>query len=346
MRRQLEQSFSEGTALKTWVLEVHPDQEPRAFLHEMVRGNGSVEPTEDAYLQLVRFRAPHVEFLVDHLEDRFWSFHTRDRVSDARPLLRGLVTTRRDVDWTWLATGHLESLLAQGRPLGAGTDFRGERFLPDEPEASRLQLRIGGSRIDQLLSSVRKDPAWVRALALDRVAVCIEDEDFGHVKEAVSREGCFAAAGDSLSLHQEFVRLAVGTYRRLVEAIEQRMLSWSGNPDSGRELSGSAMVIHFSQPLADLDLFVDSLFSSREPFRLWGVPQDGPGGMKYVEAVDLHVGHRLRMELSKSWIRLLLDKGCCGNTVARLASNLQHRVDANIRFEDPELQALLAPRAA
>ncbi len=52
------------------------------------------------------------------------------------------------------------------------------------------------------------------------------------------------------------------------------------------------------------------------------------------------------MQISDRWIRLVLDEGSCGNTVARLVANLQHGVDARVRFVDPELQAALGARAA
>jgi len=105
-------------------------------------------------------------------------------------------------------------------------------------------------------------------------------------------------------------------------------------------MSGSPIVIRFSRVIEDLEPFVDNLFSSREPFRLWGVPRM-QGESVELEAVDLHVGQTLRIDVGKQWLRIYLTKGNCGNSVARLASNLQHRFDASLTFVDVELQAAL-----
>jgi len=57
---------------KTFVIEVHTD-DPAAYLGELA--SYGAEPTGDAYLW--RLPVPGAgEFLVDGLDQRFWSFHT------------------------------------------------------------------------------------------------------------------------------------------------------------------------------------------------------------------------------------------------------------------------------
>jgi hypothetical protein len=186
----------------------------------------------------------------------------------------------------------------------------------------------------------------MHALALEKVEVQVQDEEFGFAREAVGRQGCFAAVGDSFALHQAFVRETIARYRELVEAVERRLLRWSGDADQGLQLGGGAIALELSEPLHDLDGFLQSLFSCREPFRLWGIPDEVADGVWQAEAVDLHVGQPLRIQLSDRWLRLMLGEGSCGNTVARLVANLQHGVDSCVRFVDPELQALLEAGAA
>lgn len=60
-----------------------------------------------------------------------------------------------------------------------------------------------------------------------------------------------------------------------------------------------------------------------------------------VQAVDLHVGQRLKIEMGDDWIRVSVREGVCGNTVARLIANLQQYVNSPLRLADPELQAAL-----
>jgi hypothetical protein len=99
----------------------------------------------------------------------------------------------------------------------------------------------------------------------------------------------------------------------------------------------------FSHPIDDMSRFLDELFAVRRPFRLWGVPQL-TDGVAEVEAVDLHIGRRIRMDIGTDWMRVYLEAGCCGNSVARLISNLQHRFDSALTLHDPDLQAALEAR--
>lgn len=81
---------------------------------------------------------------------------------------------------------------------------------------------------------------------------------------------------------------------------------------------------------------------AREPFRLWGLPQMTGELTAEVEAVDLHVGQQLRFDITSEWMRIYLFAGGCGNSVARLASNLQHHFDGALSIVDDELNAGLS----
>jgi hypothetical protein len=67
-----------------------------------------------------------------------------------------------------------------------------------------------------------------------------------------------------------------------------------------------------------------------------------------VEAVDLHVCQRIGIELGHDWMRVYLHAGPCGNTVARLISNLQTRFDGALALTHASLQdaAGLTPNTA
>ncbi|WP_144081562.1 hypothetical protein [Micromonospora wenchangensis] len=151
--------------------------------------------------------------------------------------------------------------------------------------------------------------------------------------------GKFAVSGDSFELHSLFVSTVVDRYSRLVQLCEQKALGWesSGTEEGGGNVVGGPVVILFSKPIPDLPNFLETLFSSRAPFRLWGIPEITSQGVAEVEAVDLHVGQRLRFDVGDLWMRIYLEQGSCGNTIARLVSNLQHRFDGALRLADPEL---------
>ena len=130
-------------------------------------------------------------------------------------------------------------------------------------------------------------------------------------------------------------------YRAFVEAVEARTTRFASLGDAGGgTVSGTPIEIEFSRPLPSLALLFDELFSSREPFRLWGLHR---ADNRYGEcdAVDLHVGACMRVEAQPQFLRVQVYEGACGNSVARLVANLQHHVDGALRIVDPELDALL-----
>jgi hypothetical protein len=64
-------------------------------------------------------------------------------------------------------------------------------------------------------------------------------------------------------------------------------------------------------------------------------------GIAEVEAVDLHVGRKLRFDIGSDWLRIYVFEGGCGNSVARLITNLQHHFDGALALLDPELATAL-----
>jgi hypothetical protein len=317
---------------KTFVLEVHT-QEPVAYLADMV-GKTALERTDDAYL----FRAYVGEgvFWVDQLDERFWSFHTDMQAREASAFLRGQVERRRDLDWMWLPSGHLRNAWPDSVSRQVRTRFQGERFLPDDTAVSDLRVQLSGHGAERLLELIEVDPFYRSAVSFDSVQTTLAVDDLGVVTEGLTREGRFAAFGDSFELHLAFVRRVVSHYRAFVETCERKALAWDVLPEGGGVLSGGPVVIRFSRTIDDMERFVTELLAVRRPFRLWGLPET-VDGVAQIEAVDLHVGQRLRLDIGRDWMRVYLERGGCGNTVARLVSNLQHHFDGALSLVDPEL---------
>ena len=59
----------------------------------------------------------------------------------------------------------------------------------------------------------------------------------------------------------------------------------------------------------------------------------GPHSFR-VNAIDLHVGKRMSFELSPEFMRVYLAPGGCGNSLARLYTNLQHHYNSQIEAVD------------
>jgi hypothetical protein len=325
--------------LKTFVLEVHTD-EPEVYLEDLA-GRANVDSSEDAFLSRVRVPESQGVLWVDRLNPRFWSFHTIMPARDAAGWLNGKVEERRDLDWMWLPSDHLRRISPGALSRKVRTVFDGERLVGPDDAAQDLKVQLTGRNAERLLEQIATLDSYRSAVSFDSVEVLIDDPDLGVLREAVKRNGSFAASGDSFVHHAQFVRAVTDRYSHLVEAIERLALRFDlleGGGDVGHEIdeggvrySGTPIGIEFSRPILDLPRFCTGLFNSRAPFRLWGQPVI-VGEIATVDAVDLHVGQRVRIDVGPSWMRLYIRDGSCGNTVARLVSNLQSRFDGALKL--------------
>lgn len=328
-------ALSPASPTKTFVLEAHAGA-PVDYL----RGLSdviAVEAADDAFL----FNVTTAEgaFWVDQIDPRFWCFHTDMRSDKASAIINRWVSTHRDLDKMWLPSEHLRNAWPGSVPRRVRTDFRGKALLgAGGADTEDLQLQMSGRNAEAFLEFIESSD-YASAFSYDGIEMNISDPDFGVTREAVNREGKFAVSGDSFALHTQFVNSVVARYSRLVRLCEEKAIAWSSfdSDEGGGSYHGGPIVLRFSRPITDQPAFLNALFSARAPFRLWGSPLIAPDGTAEIEAVDLHVGQRLRLDIGDKWMRIYLEAGGCGNTVARMVCNLQHRFDAALSMADPEL---------
>lgn len=340
-RRQLADQFATSglSPWKTFVVEAHADGHAAGEYLADVFGGARVDATDDVHLHSVNLD-DELRFIVDDLEGRFWSFHSTAPTERAFREIRRRITARRDLDFVWLPSHHLRQVLPGVHPSYLRTDFKGWDVLPAD-EVRDLAITVRGRDADRLLKVIQHEKGHEHAISIDRLTVPALDPDLGQVEEAVNRYAHFIAKGDSFPLHQQVVAGVVGRYRRLVEAAEAQAIGFrSLGDDGGGRMSGSPIEVRFSRPLPNVAAFLDELFSSRGPFRLWGLHR-ATNRVGECNGVDLHVGECIRIEVQPEFLRIHLYQGGCGNTVARLVANLQHHVDGALQLLDPELNALL-----
>jgi hypothetical protein len=322
--------------MKTFVVEAHASAS-NEYLSELV-GERNVERTDDAFL--FRVLTDDGLFWVDQLNTRFWSFHTGMAAGKATASINRWIASRTDLDWMWLPSEHLRHIWPGVSARRVKTNFSGKALLGNgSADTEDLRVQLSGRNAEALLDYISRSDEFRSAVSFDGVETILSDPDFGLIREAVHRMGRFAVSGDSFELHQQFVRTVVARYSNFITLCEKNALSWQsfGSEEGGGKFTGGPVVLKFSRPIPDRIAFLDELFSCRVPFRLWGVPSISNDGVSEVEAVDLHVGQKLRMDIGDSWLRVYLETGGCGNTIARLVSNLQHRFDAALALVDPVL---------
>jgi hypothetical protein len=258
----------------------------------------------------------------------------------------------------WLPSAHLRYIAPEALSRRVSTKFDGKRLVDSDDAARDLKVQLSGSHAERLLDKITALPDYRSAVSFSNIEVDLNDPDLGPLRESVRRWGAFAAHGEQFTHHAQFVQMVISRYARLVESIEALSLRFDplsaangstlqDTDSGGASFVGMPIGMRFSRPIPDLPAFCEELFSSRAPFRLWGQPAITEDEA-LVEAADLHVGQRIGIELGHDWMRVYLHAGSCGNTVARLISNLQTRFDGALTLTHPSLQdaACLTPAVA
>jgi hypothetical protein len=269
-------------------------------------------------------------FFIDALNERFWQLHTTAPAQQLERLLRTHMLRDTRLDSAWLPKSQLTAI--EGERLWMKSSFASDRLLPTQTSrARRWRVQIEGDAPEELLDFLAEDQRYAPSAALSAIGTSVEERGIGHVRIVADYRGATMSDGDSFELVAGVLWRAVRRYERYVLALESRhQLRAEAFEDAGLRVDGDVAMIDFPLPVSNMDGLLDGLFSSREPFRLWAVPRETAPGQWEANAVDLHIGKPIRLELTANWLRVLLEPGTCGNTLARLVANLQHHFDARV----------------
>lgn len=269
-------------------------------------------------------------FFVDTLNPRFWLLHSTASADRLRRLLRRHVLPSSLLDQAWFSSQQLQAL--EGERRWVRSSFNSDVLQPHESGAvvpRRWRVQVEGEKPDELLALVSQQPRYQAGAALTAVGSVLREPGVGSVEVAADYQGGFVASGTDFHLVAGLLWRTLDHYEAYVHALEASYrLGTTATDEMGMTIEGEVATIEFPHEVNDLDTLVANLFTCKEPFRLWAVPREVRDGQWEANAVDLHVGHALRLELTSRWLRVLLDSHTCGNTLARLVANLQHRFDA------------------
>jgi len=149
----------------------------------------------------------------------------------------------------------------------------------------------------------------------------------------VKYDGKITARGTSFQSHISLVSNVSRDYSRNITEFETRFALHFEREQNGRiTLTGEPLAVTFGRPIANMEVFLEKVFSGAAPFRLSGVPLNVRGQLYRVVAVDLHVSQTVTFEIAPEFMRVFLPRGSCGNTVARLYTNLQHYYDSTVEL--------------
>lgn len=325
--------------VKSRLIEAHPPEPSSEGAGHMLASlaedaNVKVEQLDDDLWALV---ASDDTFFVDALNSRFWLLHSTARQQDVQRLLSRYLLPNPRVDSAWLGSRQLRDV--EGDHRWVKTSFSSTLLQPDGEGADvprRLKAQVEIESADEFLRFLAESELYTAGAVLTAVGTVLHGDELGVARVVADYKGTFMSTGSSFHLVAGMLWRALDRYEKYVKDLEEAFrLEATAVDDLGLEIDGEVALIELPRRVDDLDSLVENLFTCKEPFRLWAVPRKVSDFQWEANAVDLHVGHPLRLEISPDWIRVMLGPDTCGNTLARLVANLQHRFDARICVPEP-----------
>ena len=348
-RQRLE---ADTSLLKTYLVEAHRLRAANhdrtlatiraAFIPGLLGRPTRIRETEDDRFFNIQFgREDQAVLHVDASNPRFWLIHSTARSTEVDPLIQKLVNNTSEFDHVWLPIQLLSRIAGLGSLRGLGLDYD-RRPVPDvdfEGEHAPMQflkMQLWGNRAREVLGILRQPGAFADSTTLSKVKVkyFLNQNDQAFCIADMKYDGKVTGRGTS---YQSYIALVTNLYRDYIRRIEDYEQRFTVKFESVRDrvrVDGEPLNIQFTQPLPNLEAFCDRVFSGSNPFRLMGLPVRTGRNSFRVNAIDLHVGRRIGFELSPEFMRVYLAPGGCGNSLARLYTNLQHHYNSQIEAVD------------
>ena len=318
---------------KTRVLEAHPRESSadgtKSLLAVAFGTNGlSVSHVGD---ELWQVHGNDLVAFVDTLDSRFWLLHTTSAAGSVARLVKHAVFEQVRLDTAWLPTWLLKTF--DGRHTWMKSAFDADDLLGSTTSARRWRASFEGDAPEGLLDLLAQDPRYAPTATVTGVGSKVEAPGVGHALVRADFRGLFVTGQGNFSVAASAVWNMVRRYAAWIEQLEERnRICLVPIESGGVKVTGDVATIEFGRPVEQLARLVQGLFVAKEPFRLWAVPRRVDDDAWTADAVDLHVGQPLRLEFSPQRVRVLLEPDTCGNTVARLLTNLQQRLDARVHL--------------
>lgn len=281
-------------------------------------------------------------FYIDASNPRFWLVHTAAKSTEVDPLVHKLILNTDEFDSIWLPIQLLSRIASLGILRGLGLDYD-RRAVPDvdfEQDAAPvefLKMQLWGNRSNDVLRVLSSRDAFPNATTLSKVKVkyFLDERDNAFCIADIKFDGKITGRGTS---YQSYIGLVTNLYRdyaRRIQDFEERFtISVEAPRENEFRFAGEPLNFVFNQPLDNIKTFCERVFSGSEPFRLMGSPVATGEQSFRVAAIDLHVGSRVNFEIFPTLIRVYLTPGSCGNSLARIYTNLQHYYNSRVEALD------------
>lgn len=325
--------------LKTYILESNT-----GFPSQIVSDQISYEVIDTGLDKMKILRATQnsstiSEFYLDVSDDRFFVLHTNEKSDDSSKIIETLAKDMNHTfDHTWFYSEMLKRLAKKEGNIfkGFGVNYS-DKFLRSDDEADTeiedLTLSISGSLAEDMQHLVESKPNIERTIAYNKVRILrgSRSSTLDSVQDDIHNTGYFAVKrGKSVQDHLQLVDVAKNEYDETITNVENQRIGMRTIKDRTL-VEGKSFDFEFPNKVENLTLFIERMFNSAMPFKLWGLKTKIYENYFKIMAVDLHTGSPMDFEISNDMMRVYLFKGNCGNTILRLFTNLQMYYDSNTK---------------
>ena len=267
----------------------------------------------------------------------FFILHTSDKSKYTNKIIKALTKSfDHTFDHTWFYSDMLKRLVEKSGNAfkGFGTSFSNKflRSVNGYDEIEDLNLNISGSLAGYMQDLVSNDQKIKRAITYDKVQILRGSKNSlsDSVQDDVHNTGYFAVKrGKSVQDHLQLVDICKDEYSETINNVENFRIGIK--EVKGRTLvEGKSFDFLFPNKIENLDLFIQKIFNSTMPFKLWGLKSKISDGYFKILAIDLHTGNPIDFEIADDVMRVYLFENSCGNTILRLYTNLQMYYDSKI----------------
>lgn len=322
--------------LKAYMLESEGGFPP-SFFSDRITGEVQSTGLDGIKILQVSQNENILEFFLDTSDPRFFVLHTNEKSDDVRSVVETLTKDRRyTFDNTWFHSNMLyEFTQKNGNTFdGFGVKYDNNTFSIDDggnSDIDDLGITINGSLAPRVLDIVENEPRIAKAMAFNKVRIRRgQDPTSGFIQDDLTYDGYLAVKrGKSVQDHLQLIDICRDEYSKTIKHIEESSLGVR-TIDERTLVEGKSFDFEFKNTIENLDLFIERVFNSSDPFKLWGLKSIIRDDYYKITAVDLHAGAPINFEITGNFMRAYLSKGNCGNTILRLLTNLQIYYDSKV----------------
>lgn len=339
LRDRQEQEYSENLT-KTFILELHNPEKSKqkitTFIDFLKKQEYKIKEIDGTLLSLHKDDAL---FFLDYYNPRFLIAHSPSKSQICGEAVDSIIKKFPLLDRAWLNTSLLESLSYVGDFESWKTVFSSKKVFTElqlrenrDLDWEELNMTVKTKNPRQKLTQIRETKIFENMLPITGIRIKKESDENNFAREDINFVGKFTARGNNFIDHLEVVTEFSKKYAFYIEGIEAK---FSLNYSKENGFDGEPIVIEYPEIQPEyFKMIINNWFNGTHPFLLWGIIDYKTDDYAVVNAIDLHIGHQISVEINRDFMRVYLFKGTCGNTVARLLANLEQYFKSSVHVSN------------